>query len=93
LDREADLFEQYVGGVRYELSELPDSMMATTIFVGNLNEFVGDTELSTHFARASSLNSLPACVVRKPDMSSLQYGFVSFPSVQEKEVSWCDNPL
>eukprot|EP00977_Amphora_coffeiformis_P013708 scaffold3651_cov156-Amphora_coffeaeformis.AAC.5 len=86
LDREADILEQIVGGERYEMNELPDSMMATTLFVGNLNEFVKDDDLSDLFQSVSSLQTLPACVVRKPDMSSLEYGFVSFPSVEEKEV-------
>ena len=86
LDREADILEQIVGGERYEMNELPDSMMATTLFVGNLNEFVKDEDLSDLFQVVSSLQTVPACVVRKPDMSSLEYGFVSFPSVEEKEV-------
>lgn len=77
-----------MGGERYEMNELPDSMMDTTVFVGNLNEFVQDEDLSMLFQTVSSLQTLPACVVRKPDMSSLEYGFVSFPSVQEKEVSF-----
>ena len=68
------------------MNELPDSMMATTLFVGNLNEFVKDEDLSDLFQVVSSLQTVPACVVRKPDMSSLEYGFVSFPSVEEKEV-------
>uniref|UniRef100_A0A7S3KZE6 RRM domain-containing protein n=1 Tax=Amphora coffeiformis TaxID=265554 RepID=A0A7S3KZE6_9STRA len=87
LDREADILEQIVGGERYEMNELPDSMMATTLFVGNLNEFVKDDDLSDLFQSVSSLQTLPACVVRKPDMSSLEYGFVSFPSVEEKEAA------
>ena len=87
LDREADILEQMVGGERYEMNELPDSMMDTTVFVGNLNEFVQDDDLSKLFQTVSSLQTVPACVVRKPDMSSLGYGFVSFLSVQEKEVS------
>ena len=88
LDREADLLEQMMGGERYEMNALPDSMMDTTVFVGNLNEFVSDDDLSMLFQTVSSLHTgVPACVVRKPDMSSLEYGFVSFPSVQEKEVS------
>lgn len=92
LDREADLLEQLMGGERYEMNELPDSMMDTTVFVGNLNEFVQDEDLSMLFQTVSSLQTLPACVVRKPDMSSLEYGFVSFPSVQEKEVSFFTHP-
>ena len=38
--RDADLTEMMIGGIRYEMVPLPDSMMDTTIFVGNLNEFV-----------------------------------------------------
>jgi RNA recognition motif. (a.k.a. RRM, RBD, or RNP domain) len=73
-------------GERYELVEMPDSMCATSLFVGNLNEFVTDDELSELFSSCSTLLSLPACVVRKIDTSSMGYGFVSFPNVQEKEV-------
>ena len=29
-----------VGGIRYEMVPLPDSMMDTTLFVGNFDEFV-----------------------------------------------------
>lgn len=83
--READPTELLVGGERYSMVPLPDSMVDTTVFVGNLGEFVNDDHLSSLFASVSSLQSLPACVVRKPDMTSLEYGFVSFPTVQEKE--------
>ena len=38
--RDADFAEMMVGGIRYEMVPLPDSMMDTTLFVGNLNEFV-----------------------------------------------------
>jgi len=68
------------------MSQLPDSMMEFSVFVGNLNEFVQDDDLSELFQSVSSLQSVPACVVRKPDTSSLRYGFVSFPTVEEKEV-------
>lgn len=81
------MYEQMVGGQRFEMTQLPDSMMQTTLFVGNLCEFVDDEDLSGLFKTVSSLQSVPACVVRKPDMSSRQYGFVSFPNVEEKEVS------
>jgi len=83
----ADLVEQTVGGKRYSLVEMPDSMKSTTVFVGNLCEFVHDQDLSKYFALVSSLRSVPASVVRKPDTESLRYGFVSFPSKEEKEVS------
>jgi hypothetical protein len=85
-DREADGMEEMVGGVRYEMVELPDSMVDFTIFVGNLCEFVTDEMLSDVFRKGSSLNFVPACVARKPNSSSLKYGFVTFPTVEEKEV-------
>lgn len=43
--------------------------------------------LSTLFQEVSSLNFVPACVARKPNMSSLKYGFVTFPTVTEKEAA------
>ena len=73
---------------RYEMVKLPDSMLDNTIFVGNLCEFVQDGDLSSLFQSVSMLNSVPACVARKANMQSLQYGFVSFPTVEEKEVSF-----
>lgn len=85
--READLVEALVGGERYSLVPMPDSMKATTLFVGNLCEFVNDADLSTLFAQASSLLTVPSCVVRKVNTQSMGYGFVSFPSIDEKEVS------
>jgi RNA recognition motif-containing protein len=78
--------EEYIGGARYEMVELPDCLVDTTVFVGNLCEFVTDEMLSALFQQASSLNFVPACVARKPDSSSLKYGFVTFPTVAEKEV-------
>jgi hypothetical protein len=83
---DADMTEMLVGGERYEMIPLPDSMVDTTLFVGNLCEFVHDDDLSKLFQSVSILNSVPACVARKPDMTSREYGFVSFPSMQEKEV-------
>mmetsp|Transcript_8919 Transcript_8919/g.18869 ORF Transcript_8919/g.18869 Transcript_8919/m.18869 type:complete len:147 (-) Transcript_8919:296-736(-) len=82
-----DATEQMIGGVRYEMVELPDSMMSTTLWVGNLCEFVTDEMLSELFQQASSLKFVPACVARKANMQSLRYGFVTFRSVEEKEVS------
>jgi RNA recognition motif-containing protein len=41
--------------------------------------------LSTLFQQVSSLKYVPACVARKPNMSSLKYGFVTFPTISEKE--------
>jgi len=84
--RDADSLEQMVGGERYSLVPMPDSMTACTVFVGNLCEFVHDEELSQLFAAGSRLTRVPAAIVRKPDTQSMQYGFVSFPSPQEKEV-------
>jgi hypothetical protein len=74
-----------VGGERYEMVPLPDSMVETTLFVGNLCEFVKDDDLSDLFQTVSNLHSVPACVARKANMNSLQYGFVTFPTVEEKE--------
>ena len=83
--RDADLCELMVGGQRYEMVPLPDSMIETTLFVGNLCEFVKDEDLDRLFQSVSSLNSVPACVSRKPNWESLRYGFVTFPNVEEKE--------
>lgn len=83
-----DNLELMMGGSRYEMVELPDSMMSTTLYVGNLCEFVTDDMLGEIFQQASSLKSVPACVARKPNMESLRYGFVTFRSEEEKEVSW-----
>ena len=87
--RDADFVEQMAGGERYSLVPMPDSMKTTTVFVGNLCEFVQDEDLSRLFAAASRLLRVPAIVVRKPDTQSLRYGFVSFPTRQEKEVCVC----
>jgi hypothetical protein len=85
--RDDDMTESLVGGIRYEMVPLPDSMMDTTLFVGNLCEFCKDEDLSNLFCSVSTLQSVPACVARKPNMSSLRYGFVTFLNAQEKEVS------
>jgi hypothetical protein len=84
--RDADFVGKIVGGERYEMVPLPDSMISTTLFVGNLCEFVTDDILSRVFQAVSKLQSVPACVARKPNMSSMQYGFVHFLTVEEKEV-------
>ena len=86
-ERDADMMEMFVGGQRYEMVELPDSLVDTTLFVGNLCEFVTDDMLSSLFQQASKLSFVPACVVRKPNMTSLKYGFVTFPSIEEKEAA------
>lgn len=85
-DREADFVEMTLGGQRYEMVPLPDRMMETTVFVGNICEFVHDEDLSNLFQSVSKLQSLPAVVVRRANMASLQYGFVTFPNAEEKEV-------
>jgi len=86
-DADADMMEMIAGGRKYDMVDLPDRLVDTTIFVGNLCEFVTDDMLSSLFQEASSLHSVPACVVRKANTSSLKYGFVTFPSLQEKEAS------
>ena len=78
--------EMIAGGERYEMVPLPDSMCTTTLWVGNLCEFTTDEQLSGLFSEVSVLSSLPACVARNPNASSRKYGFVTFPSVEEKEV-------
>ena len=78
--------EMVIGGSRYEMVDLPDSMLDTTLYVGNLCEFVTDDMLSSLFQEVSSLNFIPACVARRPNFSSMQYGFVTFPTIEEKEV-------
>jgi hypothetical protein len=85
--RDPDELEFSMGGQRYELVPLPDIMLDTTIFVGNLCEFAQDEDLSRTFQSVSTLQSVPACVARRPNSQSLEYGFVSFPTVEEKEVS------
>eukprot|EP00571_Detonula_confervacea_P012795 CAMPEP_0172299442 /NCGR_PEP_ID=MMETSP1058-20130122/1753_1 /TAXON_ID=83371 /ORGANISM="Detonula confervacea, Strain CCMP 353" /LENGTH=244 /DNA_ID=CAMNT_0013008893 /DNA_START=306 /DNA_END=1037 /DNA_ORIENTATION=+ len=80
-----DSMELMMGGARYEMVELPDSMMSTTLWVGNLCEFVTDEMLSELFQQTSSLKFVPACVARKANMESLRYGFVTFRSEAEKE--------
>lgn len=69
-----DLYEVMAGGVRYELVELPDSMMSTTLWVGNLCEFVTDETLSELFQSVSDLKFVPSVVARKPNMESMRYG-------------------
>ena len=80
--------EMIAGGERYEMVPLPDKMCSTTLWVGNLCEFTTDEQLSDLFSEVSVLSSLPACVARNPNASSRKYGFVTFPSVEEKEVSF-----
>ncbi|GKY93683.1 hypothetical protein MPSEU_000335500 [Mayamaea pseudoterrestris] len=87
---EADVMEQLVGGERYSMVPLPDSMMDTTLFVGNLCEFVHDGDLSLLFECVCSdvhKPPPPACVSRKPNRDSLQYGFVTFATRKEKEAA------
>ena len=78
--------ERIIGGTRYEYVPIPDAMKETTLYVGNICEFAHDDDLSQLFKKVSKLRSVPACIARKVDTSSLQYGFVSFPTVEEKEV-------
>ncbi len=89
--RDADIVEMIIGGERYSMVPMPNAMKATTIFVGNLCEFVQDSDLSNYFSEVSSLTTVPSCIVRKVNTQSMGYGFVSFLNVQEKEVKylWC----
>jgi len=72
-------------GMKYSFVELPDSLMDTTLFVGNLNQFVTDTMLSDLFQQASRLSTVASVVARRPNTNSLQYGFVVFATAEEKE--------
>jgi RNA recognition motif. (a.k.a. RRM, RBD, or RNP domain) len=78
--REAEVTEQLVGGIRYSMVPIPKDMLGTTLFVTNLDDFVYDNDLSAIFG------GMPACVVRKPDMTSLGYGFVAFRSSDDAQV-------
>jgi hypothetical protein len=79
------------GAIKYEMTPLPDSLVETTIFVGNLGDFVTDDTLSSVFARVATANgSVPGAVARKPNNHSMGYGFVTFRTIQEKEVSLVD---
>jgi RNA recognition motif. (a.k.a. RRM, RBD, or RNP domain) len=69
---------------KYEMLPLPDSMLETTVFCGNLCEFVQDDDLSRLF-RAVSQSVPPACVIRKVNLSSLRYGFVAFCTADEAQ--------
>jgi len=82
-----DMMAMFAGGERYENVPLPDSMIETTLFVGNLCEFARDEDLSQKFRSVTNLQSLPACVARRPNSQSLEYGFVAFPTVEEKEAA------
>jgi hypothetical protein len=86
LMRDPDEIEIMLGGQRCDMVPLPESMVDTTIFVGNLCEFVRDEDLSNFFQSVSILHSVPSCVARRANMQTLFYGFVTFPTVEEKEV-------
>jgi len=74
-----------LGYERYSMVELPDILIDTTVYVGNLNEFVDDEALSDLFKSVSTLQSVPSVICRKANYQSLKYGFVTFPTVEEKE--------
>lgn len=72
---------------KYDMVQLPDSMVDTTMWVGNLNEFTKDGQLSDLFQQCcSGLLSVPCVVARRPNTDSLGYGFVTFPTEREAEV-------
>ena len=75
---------------KYDMVPLPDSMVDTTVWVGNLDEFVRDTDLAELFLNkcsSSLLYSVPCAIARRPNNDSLGYGFVTFPTVDDAEVS------
>ena len=74
---------------KFDLTHLPDAMVNSTVWVGNLNEFVTDNELGRLFAKgggASPLN-VPAVVARRPNNDSLRYGVVHFHTSADAQVS------
>jgi hypothetical protein len=73
--------------VKYEMTPLPDSLIDTTIFVGNLGDFIAEDTLSRLFAQVSTLQTVPSAVARTPNNYSMGYGFVTFPSTEEMEVN------
>jgi hypothetical protein len=72
--------------VKYEMAPLPDSLIDTTLFVGNLGDFVTEDTLSRLFAQVSSLQTVPSAVARTPNNYSMGYAFVTFPTSEEMEV-------
>lgn len=72
--------------VKYEMTPLPDSLIDTTIYVGNLGDFVTEDTLSRLFAQVSSLQTVPSAVARTPNNYSMGYAFVTFPTSEEVEV-------
>jgi hypothetical protein len=72
--------------VKYEMTPLPDSLIDTTLFVGNLGDFVTEDTLSRLFAQVSSLQTVPSAVARTPNNYSMGYAFVTFPTSEEMEV-------
>ena len=78
---------------KYDMVELPDSMVDTTVWIGNLDEFVSDIDLADLILSKSCGNddggggpsispmfSVPCAIARRPNNDSLGYGFVTFPS-------------
>jgi len=73
---------------KYDMVQLPDSMVDTTLWVGNLNEFTKDGQLSDLFQQCcSGLLSVPCVIARRPNTDSLGYGFVTFPTQIEAEAA------
>lgn len=72
---------------RYQFVPLPDSMVPTTVFVGNLCEFVTEEMLSELFQQVSRSLRPPTCIARKLDTSSKKYGFVAFQTVTEAKAA------
>lgn len=74
---------------QYDLTELPDIMVDSTVWVGNLNEFVTDNELGNLFGKYSetSLMNVPSVIARRPNNESLRYGFVYFPTSADAQTA------
>lgn len=75
---------------KYDMVPLPDSMVDTTIWIGNLDEFVSDSDLAELMLKkgtSSLLFSVPCAIARRPNNDSLGYGFVTFATVIDAEMA------
>ena len=82
---EPDPLQFQAGGKRYEMVPLPDSMCGTTVWIGNLCEFVTGGDLSALLSGSACPTTVPACVARNPNASSRGYGFATFPTEQMRD--------
>jgi len=85
-----DLSEEFGLFEKYDMVQLPDIMVDTTIWIGNLDEFVDDGDLAELILKESNSSlkySVPCAVARRPNNDSLGYGFVHFPTIRDAEAA------